>query len=536
MIGVKSSIKFTKINLFLVLILSAGLLFRLFHFFSNRSLWLDEGYLSSSLLRMNYFELATKPLDYQQKAPIGFLWSVKFFINLFGKNEYALRTVPLLTGTFSLLLFIPVAKFFLKAYGVVLALALLAFAPAMIYHTVEIKQYSTELFCTILAFYLLIKYKDCSTAKEAFCWGIYGAILLWFSYSVIFILAGFGMALSLYYFFKKKWNMLFLHAVPFLIWFSSFSINYLLFIQKTEGANWVVYWFNFYGNFMPLPPKSLTDLSWFVVNVYRMLDYPMGLLWNFVNVSANGAINSLFKMPLLPIFLMAYGVYTFNKVSKQQFLIMMVPIGVVFLASGLKLYPLTERFWIFITPIFIILLAKGFSAVRVGKFKMILFALILVGPVYQSFSSVLHPEKFYMHKKSFRKEIFNYINGNFEKDDAVYIYWNELSGYKVYKNLYSYKYYGIEGHDFRSVSENFADYNKHLKMDFKKFAGNKRVWLLFNNKYLSNVGDMINDPSWYYQSGFNPTKNLERDFLEIGIPIKKIVTADVTLCLYELKK
>ena len=535
MIGVESSIKSNKYNLFLVLILSAGLLLRLFHFFSNRSLWLDEGYLSSSLLRMNYHELAAGYLDYQQKAPIGFLWIVKFFVNVLGKNEYALRMVSLLTGIFSLLFFIPVARFFLKGYGFILALTLLAFAPAIIYHTVEIKQYSTELFCTIMAFYLLIKYKDCKTYTQAFYWGGYGAILLWFSYPVVFLLAGFGMALSLYYILKRKWNLLFLNAIPFLIWFFSFLTNYLLFIQKTKGAKWVVYWFSFYDNFMPLPPKSLADLSWYVVNIYRMLDYPMGLLWDFMNVSSNVLINSLFKMPVLPIFFIFSGIYAFYKLSKQQFLVLLVPVGIVLLASGLRLYPLTERFWIFIVPVFIILLAKGFESIRLKKLKIMVFALILIGPFYQSFSSVLHSEKFYMHKKSFQKEMFNYINSNFEKDDAVYVYWNELPGYKVYKTIENYKYSAVEGHDFRSASKSFADYNKHLKMDFKEFAGNKRVWLVFNNKYLANVGDMINDPSWYYESGFNPTKNLELEFRKIAIPLKKVVTADITVCLYELK-
>lgn len=140
-----------------------------------------------------------------------------------------------------------------------------------------------------------------------------------------------------------------------------------------------------------------------------------------------------------------------------------------------------------------------------------------------------------MHKKSFQKEMFKFINSNFEKGDAVYVYWNELPGYKVYKNIENYKYSAIEGHDFRMVSGSFADYNKHLKMDFKEFEGKKRVWLVFNNKYLANVGDMINDPSWYYESGFNPTKNVELEFRKIATPLKKMVTADVTVCLYKFK-
>jgi len=60
--------------------------------------------------------------------------------------------------------------------------------------------------------------------------------------------------------------------------------------------------------------------------------------------------------------------------------------------------------------------------------------------------------------------------------------------------------------------------------------------LVYNNKYLANVGDLINDPSWYYSSGFNPTQNIEKEFGKLGKPVKKIVTSDITICLFDLRK
>jgi hypothetical protein len=78
--------KKTSINVVILLICVTGVLLRLFHYFYNRSLWMDEIYLSSSFLHFNYTELATTVLDHDQKAPLGFLWLVKLAVDLFGRN------------------------------------------------------------------------------------------------------------------------------------------------------------------------------------------------------------------------------------------------------------------------------------------------------------------------------------------------------------------------------------------------------------------------------------------------------------------
>lgn len=172
------------------LLISTGVLLRLFFFFYNRSLWMDEVYLSASLIKMNFQELATQTLDYQQKAPIGVLWIVKLLVNLWGTNEMVLRLFPLLCGIVSLFVFLPVVKYFLRPMGVIVAIGILALAPPLIFHSVEIKQYATELLATILLFYLYIRYKDINTISALFLWGFWIAVIIWFSYSALFIFAG----------------------------------------------------------------------------------------------------------------------------------------------------------------------------------------------------------------------------------------------------------------------------------------------------------------------------------------------------------
>lgn len=506
----------------LLIILLSGVALRIFHYLYNRSLWMDEVYLCAGLFHMNYIELATRVLDYQQKAPIGFLWTVKFMINLWGENERVLRFIPLLSGIISLFLYNSVCSYFLKPWGRIVALSIFAFAPALVYHSVEIKQYSTECLATVTALYLFILYRDNHTWKAKILWGIYGGIILWFSFSSIFILAGIATGISLYYSLKKEWKLLLINAIPFFIWLTSFIVNYIFFTRKHAESEWIVYFFKVYDNFMPFPPHNLQQLKWFPRNFIEMMDYPLGL-----------------PFPVIPAILLFTGIFSLFRINKRNFYVLVFPVLFMLLASGLYLYPLLERFWVFITPVLILLIGTGIDyyqqKIKRDKLILIFACLVAGGPLIQSLFFVIHPEKFYKHKKSFERESLVYINDHFHNGDAVYNYWNNAPGYTVYRQIYNFKYKAVQGADYRKKSRDLADYNQHLKSDFNKFSGNKRVWVIYNNQFLTDIGDKIDDPKWYYKTRFLPVENLIREINKLGKPIKKFVYSDVTIYLFELK-
>lgn len=516
----------------------AGILIRFYHFFYNRSLWMDEVYLSSSLLKTNYLDLAMKPLYYQQKAPLGFLWLVRFMVETFGNMELCLRIIPLVSGIASMFLFVPVSRYFLSQPGAVLATGILCLSPALIYHSVEIKQYSTELLATILSLYLFIKYSRTKDVKNMFIWSISGALILWFSYSAIFILAGIAIGLSSFYLATKNIKQFSISTIPFTIWLISFAVNYLLFTHKHAESEWIAYWFRSYHNFMPFPPSSFADIKWFFINIYRMMDYPLGLLWNFNSISSVFGI--LVKLPFIPITLLLAGAYAFIRGSKTNALVIFVPVLLTFIASGLELYPLTERFWVFISPVFMLMIANGFSHIatkfRFGKLTVPFFLLVMTPAIIQSAASMIRPEQFYVHKKSFQREALLFVNRNYRADDAVYVYWNNLPGYKLYKLMYPLKYTAIEGQDQRKSAQNYVDYYRRLKRDFSKFSTGKRVWLIYNTRFLTDIGDRIDEPFWYYKDRKTPTDHLLEEFRKMGRPIRKFVSADVSVYLFELNK
>ncbi len=489
-------------------IIGMGVALRLFHYFNDRSLWEDEIYLSTGIVKLSLSGLLHQSLDFQQKAPIGYLLIVKLCTMLFGSNEMGLRLFPLLCGIGSLLVFLPVAQCFLKPVGVIVALTILAFAPPLVYHAVEAKQYCTELFATIIILYTYTRYQDKTDLKSFVLWGIWGAIIVWFSYSSVFILAGMACVLSLYYLIEKRWNTLFKLAIPFVLWFGSFAVNYIIFTQKSAHSGWLVYFFMKHDAFLPL---SAAGIPWLLHQTFAFYNYPMGLSW-FISYHSIG-LQILERMAWVPVIFTCTGAYYLFKRNKRLLLFIVATFLIVFAASAIKLYPFHERLTVFLAPLFILLIAAGcqfvFRRETKNVVQYILTGLLLFGPVKNSIAQVANTGLFGDYKQAYHREAFEYLNKHYQSGDIVYIYWNDLPAYRFYKMIDSMKFTAIEGTDYRYTSHNFNEYFNKLNTAFKQFTGKKRVWILHNNNFDIEIGDYIGHPEWYYVHN-NGVKQLDK--------------------------
>ncbi len=336
-----------------------GVFFRIFHFFQNRSQWMDEMFLSVSLVKYDFLQLATVPLEYEQKAPIGFLWSVKLCLTLFGNGDKAMRLFPLLCGIASLFLFVFVAKKFLSDLGVIISIGILALSPHLIYHSVEAKQYSTEVLCTILALYLYSRFYNRSDLKSLIYWGLAGGLLVWFAFSSIFVLAGMAGGLSLYHLYKKDWRAFSLYLIPFVIWMVSFGLNFFLFTNKHTESDWLIEWFKYREGFMPLSLKG--SVLWLTKKIFTLLNFPLGLSWfplpeRYHHIAP---LLILVRMAIFHLLLIILGViYSFKK-NIHAFWILLSPILLHLFAASIMVYPFYERLTVYLSPLFILLIAFG---------------------------------------------------------------------------------------------------------------------------------------------------------------------------------
>ncbi|SNC62459.1 Dolichyl-phosphate-mannose-protein mannosyltransferase [Hymenobacter gelipurpurascens] len=480
----------------------AGIFLRIFHYVDNRSFWIDEIYLNTSIIKMNFCELATTPLYYEQKAPLGYLWLVRLTVILFGKSEMALRLVSLLCGVVTLLIFLPVTRYFLRSKGVVVAMALIALAPPIIYHSVEAKQYSMELMASVLCLFLYIRYKQELTWKSQFIWGLWGASILWFSHSSIFILVGIALGCGLTGLLKKDWKLITKLTLPCTMWASSFIINYALFTYKSSAAAWLTAWFEVRSGFMPL---SADTPKWLYRALSNLLNYPLGILWKFSLPEASilALVIKLFFV-LIALTFIGLSIVKLYRNNSPCLIVLLSPVVLTLLASCLKIYPFYERLTLFLAPIFILLLVIGSSRladllpVSSRRWSYVVFVLLLIWPLCSSTVQAINPQLFGGTKKQYYRESLLYLDQHYQKGDVVYIYWNTLPAYRFYKEAYNLKFKAIKGKDARYVSHNAREYFQRLAADKEILVGKKRVWFLYEREFVINIGEYDNQPNWYY--------------------------------------
>lgn len=378
-------------------------------------------------------------------------------------------------------------------------MAILSLAPPLVYHSVEAKQYSVELLGTILLLLAYTKYTDKSATRSLFLWGIWGAIISWFSYSSVLIMAGIALTTGLKYLIHKQWRMLPKLFIAYGLWFGSFAINYIVFTQKDAHTGWLVYFFVKHDAFMPL---SATALKWVATHLIGFFNYPLGLSWGVI-YNQSPIYEIWYRVAWVPMIFSFLGIYYLLKKNKWLLLLITSTFLMVLAASAAKLYPFHERLTVFLAPLIILLLASGCEVLFSDNrfYKILRWSLILVmltGPVKNSFAELSNTGLFGDYKKSYHREAFTYLNNHFKPGDTVYVYWNDLPAWRLYKSLYPLKYSAREGTDYRYTSHSFPEYFAKLDSELKPFMGKKRVWVVSNNSFDIEIGDYIGQPAWYY--------------------------------------
>ncbi len=166
-------------NKLIYFFIAVGIVLRLYYFFLNRSLWIDEVYLSSGIVMKDISDLLSGNLMYYQKAPLLFLFIQKFCIILFGNSEFSLRVFPLICSVASLFFMAPVAKYFLPKNFSWLAIAIIAISGPLIHHSAEAKQYAADIMATSLVLLLYVKAKINDTPKAVVLLAAMGALTIW---------------------------------------------------------------------------------------------------------------------------------------------------------------------------------------------------------------------------------------------------------------------------------------------------------------------------------------------------------------------
>ncbi|TVT43474.1 hypothetical protein FNT36_05140 [Hymenobacter setariae] len=526
----------------LLMLLGLGFFFRLFHFFHNRSFFIDELFLNVNVIKFNFWQLATEPFAYEQKAPLGYLWASRLCVVLLGKKEQALRLVSLLSGLGSLVVFVPVARYFLRGWGVVLAVGALALAWPVVYHSVEAKQYSTELFATVLALRLYIKYHRQPTLGAQLAWGLGGALLLWFSFSAIFVLAGMGMAICLPALVQRDWKKLASYVVPCGLWVLSFGALYVLFVSKYHKSEWLTFFFNVKYNAYPPITQPVVALRWLAGKIYDLLDHPLGLRLDVDLVNQSPLIKFGLKLGWVALPVLALGVYRLARQQGQWLLLFLLPLVLALAASAVSQYPFYERFTLFLAPLIFLVLAYGVQ--QLGHWSLagvqlrpLVVGLLLAVSLANVTRQAVEVNRFY--NQSYFREVMLYLNDHVRPGDGVYVYWNMRPAYDYYHDAYDLKYNAVEGSYVKNKSLSQADYLRNLQPDFATLRGKRRLWHVYDANMFDGIGDIVGQPTWYFAPGRKPGGMLNNYFGTLGKRVEHYhpsLKSTLEATLYELPK
>ncbi|MCU0354387.1 MAG: hypothetical protein MUD08_11725, partial [Cytophagales bacterium] len=476
-------------RLCLLVIILTGVAIRLYHYVDNRGLYLDETSVAVNLIEQTFQKLASPPLIYDQQAPVVFWWSQKVIVNILGYSEPALRLLPLLAGVAALGCFTIFCLRYFSFVGIITAVGLLAFAYPAVYHSVECKQYSGEMFVTVLLLLGWQKYNSRQTdLRSSVVWGVVGLVCLFCSHSSVFVLAAVaivsitGMELKAP---LRSWMLL---CMPFLFWGAGFVINYLLFLKPNVGIKWLVDAWS--SGYMPFPPRSQTDLHWYVNTFQQIIEYPLGLSWSFLSFYV--LVKHFFLFLCL-----GFGLYGSYRVNRKLFAVILVTTLLVLVASALRKYPFQGRLLFFWIPLIYLLLAFGVEALvtfvakeckqQPGLIRVVKTALpvvLLIPGLYSAVDMMAHPRKLPNAAYDIREAI-RYVHTKAKPVDEVY--------YRVWEGqiVYYKKYFAIPFDPkplAYSTDGDSAHLTRSLEHIAKSFAGKKRVWFIMYGANRVSVG------------------------------------------------
>ncbi|GAB4493055.1 MAG: hypothetical protein Fur0016_21010 [Anaerolineales bacterium] len=463
-----------------------GLILRLRQYLANRSLWLDEAMLALNIIHKDIWGLFGK-LDYEQGAPLGFLLLEKLAATLLGDGERALRLLPLLAGCASLVLFYLLARQILRPPGLLIALALFALSPTLIYYASEVKQYAFDVFITLLLLYLFARNRQSLlTHNSSFI--IHHSVFLlapWFSHPAIFVLAAIGLTLLI----QNRRTPL-----PTLAmgagWLFSFGILYLVNLRGLSQNEFLrAYWQEYFR------ANPLTALAGLFANPAGLTAYaPLLLAAMLFGAAMLLARQQKAAGSLLLIFFFAWA------------------------ASWLQLYPLAGRMALFLVPLIYIFLASAVDCLwhipLRPRFLSPLLALSLAGFLLYT-PLLLSAERFISPKyPEHIRPAIAYLNANHQPGDTLYVYYWALPAFRYYARP-----------DMEYVAGGLrTDDPQALLAELAPLRGQPRVWFLFSHVYERKE---YNERDWMLDY-LDQIGQRKRQFIEPG--------TSVYLYLYDLRQ
>ena len=396
-------------NLFIVLMIY-GVILHIIPYFFDRSLWLDEAMLVSSIIKRSLFNLTKTNLDYGQNAPIGYLYIVKILTMIFSDSKCILRIWSLITCFMSVFLIYKILKNKVNDIILYFVISIFFLNDSFIYFSNEVKPYMSDNFFTLLTLYLYTLYKE-KRIKYIYI-VIYYSIILWFSFSSVFFIASI-MITELYFklsnIIKNKNYKLFKEIILSSLVLFSFIVYYFCWLKNGQNnAGDKAYWdlLRF-----PIIPKSINDFKL----IFDMIRHFLGYYVIIIKI-------------VLIISFVTYTIYFIKNKNDDSniFVVFLLALILCLVASSMGFYPIQNR--LVQNYGVVLLIITGFNLDKYiynidKKLKIFIILILSSGLILHIFnaSKNLYKSHVYLEGYEVDKSI-EYLVNNIKDDDSIYVY------------------------------------------------------------------------------------------------------------------
>jgi len=176
------------LNLLGLIIIGGACLVFIISLLVHNDFWIDEAMLVQTVFTRSFGEIASSPPDYSQNAPLGYLYLLKIFSLVFGDTTLAMRLPSVLASIGVMFFAYRIGKDLFRSRSPLLYAGMAVTPSVVLLYSTQAKQYSFECMCAVIIVWLMGLYCQgrTGTMKLAFV----SAILVWFSFTSIFIIFG----------------------------------------------------------------------------------------------------------------------------------------------------------------------------------------------------------------------------------------------------------------------------------------------------------------------------------------------------------
>jgi hypothetical protein len=336
--------------------ISAGVLLQLSLYLAAPSLLLDESRVALNIVSRSWSGFF-RPLDYDQTAPLLFLWAGKGLVLLGGANEYALRVLPLAAGVASLPLIYLLGQRLADARAGALATALAAFSPALLQLSYQVKPYTLDAAVALLLLWWALDWADRPRERgPAARVLVAGFFAIWASTPSIFTLAGVLVAFAFAPRSERPRSLI--QVLVAIAWLLSFVTAYLwIYAPAANNPYMRQFW---QGSLV-----TISEPGW----VGRLWHGIREVVWQTIAGESTAppmtAANSLLVngMTAAVLMLAVSGLRCMGlRVGWVRVTLFAAPAAIAVLASFMGRYPLAGRVMLFAVPWLVISVAAGVVA------------------------------------------------------------------------------------------------------------------------------------------------------------------------------